>query len=274
MHGVLLDGIAITFATFVDDILAQFLLPVEQREEVSEAIEALIAEESRNARDPHRFLMWLFNRLYAAVLGLAVVAVNLEPESFMVTFKPLEGLVRSHSLNLQIKAPLQCESLLIAFQGCIFLCCLVMAGIWPLLRQRSVGSVFAQLVYVAGDAYCTMTFLFACLWLNPLDHYLFPAFLHDPTAIMRVWLLFVPSGGRPFFNHIAILLFADPRACNEDDVSGIDADCLQAGLPWLAVRLGLLISAVVLCVAVAWVRVSTSRRASPRATDGCTLLEE
>jgi len=185
----LLDGIAITFATFVDDILAQFLLPVEQREEVSEAIEALIAEESRNARDPHRFLMWLFNRLYAAVLGLAVVAVNLEPESFMVTFKPFEGLVRSHSLNLQIKAPLQCESLLIAFQVCIFLCCLVMAGIWPLLRKQSVGSVLSQLVNVAGDAYCTMTFLFACVWLNPLDRYFFPPFSHDPMAIMRVWLL-------------------------------------------------------------------------------------
>ena len=83
----LLDGLAITFATFVDNLLAQFLLPVEQREEVSEAIEALIAEESGDA-DPHRFLMWLFNRLYAAVLGLAMVAVNLEPESFMVPVGP------------------------------------------------------------------------------------------------------------------------------------------------------------------------------------------
>ena len=251
----LLDGIAITFATFVDDILAQFLLPVEQREEVREAIEALIAEESRNARDPHRFLMWLFNRLYAAVLGLAVVAVNLEPESFMVTFKPLEGLVG-------IRGPLQCESLLIAFQACIFLCIHVMAGIWPLLRKQSVGSVLSQLVNVAGDAYCTMTFLFACVWLNPLDHFLFPAFVHDPMAIMLRWPLTVPRT-------IAILLFVD-SACNEDDVSGMDADdCLQASMPWLAVRLGLLVSVVVLCVAVAWVRVSTSRRASPRATDGC-----
>ena len=78
-----------------------------------------------------------------------------------------------------------------------------MAGIWPLLRKQSVGSVLSQLVNVAGDAYCTMTFLFACVWLNPLDHFLFPAFVHDPMAIMRVWLLFLPSGGRPFCNLIA-----------------------------------------------------------------------
>ena len=83
----LLDGLAITFTTFTDDLLAQFLLPNEERQELGAAIEALVAEESGHAC-PQRFLKWLFNRLYAAVLGVAVVAVNLEPESFMVTFGP------------------------------------------------------------------------------------------------------------------------------------------------------------------------------------------
>ena len=62
-------------------------------------------------------------------------------------------------------------------------------------------------------------------------------------AIMLMWPLSVPST-------IATLLFADSACKAASDVSGIDADdCLQAAMPWLAVRLGLLVSAVVLFVA-------------------------
>ncbi|EOD28818.1 hypothetical protein EMIHUDRAFT_234479 [Emiliania huxleyi CCMP1516] len=222
----LLDGLAITFTTFIDNLLAQFLLPVEQREEVGGAIAALLAEESATVGNAgsHRFLVWLFNRLYAAVLGLAVFAVNLAPESFMVAF----------GSQYAASGSLSCDNLLEAFAWCILSCVIVIAGIWPLLRERSFlsqRSKWRAFLNVAADAFCTMTFVWASLWLNPSNQAFFQLFLHSPLAVMLTWPLGVPV--------IIARLFAVP---------------VPATMPWLAVRLGLLLAMVVLCVAVAWAR--------------------
>jgi len=232
----LLDGLAITFATFIDNLLAHFLLPVEQREEVGAAIAALLAEESEESATvgnagSHRFLVWLFNRLYAAVLGLAVFAVNIAPESFMVAFG---------SQYQYASGSLSCDNLLEAFAGCILRCVIVIAGMWPLLRERtflSQRSKWRALLNVAADAFCTMTFVHASVWLNPSNQAYFQLFLRNPLAIMLIWPLGVPA--------IIASLFAVP---------------VPATMPWLAVRLGLLLAVVVLCVAVAWARVWNSRR--------------
>ena len=157
------------------------------------AIAALLAEESEESATvgnagSHRFLVWLFNRLYAAVLGLAVFAVNIAPESFMVAFG---------SQYRYASGSLSCDNLLEAFAGCIFRCIIVIAGIWPLLRERlflSQRSKWRALLNVAADAFCTMTFVWASLWLNPSNQAYFHLFLHKPLAIMRMlWPLGVPA---------------------------------------------------------------------------------
>ena len=164
--------------------------------------------------------------LYAAVLGLAVFAVNLAPESFMVAF----------GSQYAVSGSLSCDNLLEAFAGCIFRCVIVIAGVWPLLRERSFlsqRSKWRALLNVAADAFCTMTFVHASMWLNPSNQAFFQLFLHNPLAVMLTWPLGVPV--------IIARLFAVP---------------VPATMPWL----GLLLAMVVLCVAVAWARVRNSRR--------------
>ena len=97
----------------------------------------------------------------------------------------------------------------------------------------SAEATAALAVNVAADAFCTMTFVWATLWLNPSNQAYFQLFLHKPLAIMLIWPLGVPA------------IIAVP---------------VPATMPWLAVRLGLLLAVVVLCVAVAWARVWNSRR--------------
>ena len=119
-------------------------------------------------------------------------------------------------------------------------CVIVIAGIWPLLREWSFlsqRSKWRAFLNVAADAFCTMTFVWASLWLNPSNQAFFQLFLHSPLAVMLTWPLGVPV--------IIARLFAVP---------------VPATMPWLAVRLGLLLAMVVLCVAVAWARVRNSRR--------------
>ena len=158
------------------------------------AIAALLAEESEDSAiqsvenaGSHRFLVWLFNRLYAAVLGLAVFAVNIAPESFMIAFG---------SQYRYASGSLSCDNLLEAFAGCILRCVIVIAGMWPLLRERtflSQRSKWRALLNVAADAFCTMTFVHASLWLTPSDQAYFQLFLRSPLAIMLIWPLGVPA---------------------------------------------------------------------------------
>ena len=94
----LLNGLAISFATTVDNHVAHFCLSPREREEVDAAL-ALVADGAGSdgtdaaawADAKWQRNGWRFNRVYAATCAAIIVALNVAPEPFMSAFGTDEG---------------------------------------------------------------------------------------------------------------------------------------------------------------------------------------
>lgn len=253
----LLDGLAITFATFVDNLLMQFFLPPEQCVAVNAAIVSLeetVEPETEPGGEGNRLARWLFHRVYAAVLGTALTAVSLAPEPFMVV------------ASLNYEQPLtSCPSITaginLAFGCSIF----AIAGTWPLVHDRSRSREASKLVQLASsvcDSFGTMILLAAFNFLNPLAD-LFRIFIKHPLYVALAWPLLVlkvlsvliigwqlhsDKGELEGRGHSSLLLDYQKRhaALADDEVRRL----FEQGrdLPWLIVRLCVLLAVVLLVV--------------------------
>jgi len=276
----LLDGLAITFVTLVDNLLMQFFLPPEQQRAVNAAIvsleETVEPDTEPGGEGRNRLARWLFHRVYAAVLGTALTAVSLAPEPFMVV------------ASLNYEQPLtSCPSITaginLAFGCSIF----AIAGTWPLVRDRSSSREASKLVQLASsvcDSFGTMIFLAAFNFLNPLGD-LLRIFIQHPLYGALAWPLVVLKAlsvliiGRQHHSdkgelegrgHSNSSLLRDDQkrrhaALADDEVRHL----FEQGrdLPWLIVRLSVLLAVVSLVV----VRARMLRRSARTPRDHLAL---
>ena len=122
---VLLNGLAISFATGMDDAFAQFCLPAHEREEINTALASLALYGDSSPMAKSR--AWLFHRSYAAACMVSILALNLAPEPFMTTFGDMpEGI--------QI-----CSDIINSADGFAQSFIAPIAAVWSLVNYKSIA---------------------------------------------------------------------------------------------------------------------------------------
>ena len=255
---LVLDGLAITFMTYIDNLVALFCLPRSHLRSTAAAIavvrqgEGEAASGSADAR--RHFMRWLFHRVYAAVMGVTLIVISIQPEALMVAINAYGGVPICDSIIDTIYSGLG--------SGIHLPVVLAMAGSWAIVRERSFVCVSygRQLAFAACDAYFTMFFVYATTFLNPADPYALQ-FLQDPMSVVLRW----PQDMMLLLS----FLFAEQAreapwtvelegayTLADDVVPKPDCGCVVLSSPWLVIRLSLL--AAVVCLVVVRVRVSSS----------------